>query len=641
MSSQERANPDGGAPDCVAFLDLEGRLTGMNPECLAFLGIADFAPVAGRAWSELWPADWHAGACAAVAAAAAGGIGRFRGHWPNASGLPRWWDVVVAPTASAEGQGRQLVAVSHDVTEQKQAEEGERRLLAEAAEANAKFRAFFEQGALFAGIMDMNGVILEPNRLSLEACGYVREQVVGKPFWECPWWTPSPALVEQIKVAFARASGGETYRAEMPYFVADGSERMVDFILLPITDDAGRVVFLAPTGTDVTERHRLENELRRLAADLSEADRRKNEFLAMLAHELRNPLTPIRNAAHVIGLRATDDTVRSMSAMLERQLAHLVRLVDDLLDVSRISRGKIELRSARVDLAAVVEQAVEAASPLFESMRHELVISMPPGPIPLQGDHVRLTQVVGNLLTNACKFTPEGGRVWLSVERDGAQATLRVRDGGIGIGPRELPHVFEMFMQADTTIGRPQAGLGIGLTLVRELVQRHGGSVEVHSEGLGRGTELVVRLPLAAPPDAAEPAPAPAAASAVVPRRILVVDDNRDAVESLSLLLEIDGHTVLAAYDGQEAVASAAAHRPDVVLLDIGLPELNGYEVAQMIRAEPWGAQVLLVALTGWGQDEDRRKSQQAGFDAHLVKPVEYQALAELLARAGGSGRLG
>ncbi|HEV7735096.1 MAG TPA: ATP-binding protein, partial [Candidatus Binatia bacterium] len=505
--------------------------------------------------------------------------------------------------------------------------------LADAASANAKFRAFFEQGALFAGIMSLDGTIIEPNRLSLDACGYTREDVVGKKFWDCPWWNRSPALMAQIEAGSAQAARGETFRAELPYFIADGTQRMVDFILLPITDDAGCVTFLAPTGTDITAQRRLEHDLRQLAADLADADRRKNEFLAMLAHELRNPLAPIRNALRIMHLTDNEDaTIRTTSDMMERQVAHMVRLVDDLLDVSRISRGQIELRTERTELMSVVHHAVEAIRPLCDGMRHELTVTAPPRPIYLNGDPIRLAQVLGNLLNNACKYTEPGGRIRLSVERNDDQAVLRIRDTGVGIAPDKAPLIFNMFTQIDVSLERSQSGLGIGLTLVRTIVEMHGGTVSAESDGLGHGSEFVVRLPalldVLAPKrrDARVAPPQPSTGL-----RILVVDDNDDSATSLAMLLELAGHETTTAADGLAAIEAALTSRPDVVLLDIGLPKLNGYEAARRIRAQPGGAAMTLIALTGWGQDEDRRKSREAGFDNHMVKPVDYEALTTLL----------
>jgi PAS domain S-box-containing protein len=524
--------------------------------------------------------------------------------------------------------------IVRDVTRQRQAEHRERQLLAEAASANAKFHAFFEQGALFAGIMDVDGTLLEANRLSLEACGFTREQVIGKPFWEGPWWSPSQPLVEQIRAASGEAAAGQTFHAEMPYFVADGSQRLAEVTIQPIRDESGRVLFLAPTGQDVTERKRLEDNLRRLAADLSEADRRKNEFLAMLAHELRNPLAPISNATRALRLSdGQDGGLQAASAMLERQVGQMARLVDDLLDMSRITRGKIELRKERVELAPIVHQAVEAVVAQYRSMNHELTVTLPPQPVHLEADPARLAQVIGNLLNNACKFTDRGGHVWLTVDREGDQAVIRVRDTGIGIAADDRSRLFEMFAQVDTSLERSRDGLGIGLTLVRTLVEMHGGTVQVHSEGLGRGSEFTIRLPVAAA--TARPSPQPAVREPLrssVGRRILIVDDSEDGAESLAMLLRLEGHETYKAHDGQEAIKAAERLRPDVVLLDIGLPILNGYEVCRRIRREAWGQHLTIVALTGWDQEEDRHRSREAGFDAHMVKPVDHDELLKLLA---------
>jgi PAS domain S-box-containing protein len=524
--------------------------------------------------------------------------------------------------------------IARDVTRQRQAEHRERQLLAEAAAANAKFHAFFEQGPLFAGIMDVNGILLEANRLSWEACGFTREQVIGKPFWEGPWWSPSQPLVEQIRAASGEAAAGQTFHAEVPYFVADGSERIAEVTIQPIRDESGRVLFLAPTGQDVTERKRLEDHLRRLAADLSDADRRKNEFLAMLAHELRNPLAPISNATRALRLSDGEGGgLRAAAAMLERQVGQMARLVDDLLDMSRITRGKIELRKERVELAPIVHQAVEAVVAQYRNMNHELTVTLPPYPVHLEADPARLAQVIGNLLNNACKFTDKGGRVRLTVDQDGDQAVIRVRDTGIGIAPDDQSRLFEMFAQVDTSLERSRDGLGIGLTLVKTLVEMHGGTVQVHSEGLGRGSEFAIRLPVAAA--TARPSSQPAIREPVPPsvgRRILIVDDSEDGAESLAMLLRLGGHETYKAHDGQEAIKAAERLRPDALLLDIGLPILNGYEVCRRIRRETWGRHLTIVALTGWDQEEDRHRSREAGFDAHMVKPVDHDELLKLLA---------
>lgn len=509
----------------------------------------------------------------------------------------------------------------------RQSEERERRLATEAASANAHFRAFFEQGALFAGIMSTDGTIIEPNRLSLEACGYTREQVVGKAFWDCPWWSPSPALAERIKAASAQAAAGEVYRAEIPYFVADGSERMVDLIILPIKDASGKVTFLAPTGTDITDRKRAEQAL-------IDADRRKDQFLATLAHELRNPLAPLRNGLQIMQLAHGDRAaVESARAMMERQLGQLVHLVDDLLDVSRISLGKIALRKERVELGRVVQQAVETSRPLIDDTGHALLINLSADLIFVDADVTRLAQVISNLLNNAAKYTERGGQITLKVERQRNQAVVSVRDTGVGIPPHMLPRVFDIFAQVDRSLERSQGGLGIGLSLVKGLVEMHGGEVEARSDGRGMGSEFIVRLPVVlslADPERAEDGTD--RTYRTVRRRILVVDDNRDAAISLAMMLKLMGNETQTAHDGLEALDVAATLGPDVVLLDIGMPKLNGYDTAQRLRQQPWGKSLVLVALTGLGQEGDRMRSLEAGFDFHMVKPVDPVALEKLLA---------
>lgn len=373
---------------------------------------------------------------------------------------------------------------------------------------------------------------------------------------------------------------------------------------------------------------------RERAEELAQADRRKNEFLAMLAHELRNPLAPIRNALQIIRLTGMDaQAVQSASEMMERQVGQMGRLVDDLLDVSRISRGKVELRTERIELSSSIRHAVEAAHSLYGDMNQELTVRLPPQPVYLKADPTRLAQVVGNLLNNACKFTDRGGRISLTVEPEGEQAVIRVRDSGIGIAADQLPRIFDVFVQVDTALERSINGLGIGLTLVKNLVEMHGGTVEAHSDGTGKGSEFVVRLPLMVEPlTPPRPEPTVSEPATTTCRRILVVDDNRDSATSLAMLLKITGNETHTAYDGLEAVEVAAKVRPEVVLLDIGLPKLNGYEACRLIREQPWGKNILIVALTGWGQEEDLEKSRNAGFNSHMVKPVELAALTKLLA---------
>ena len=373
--------------------------------------------------------------------------------------------------------------------------------------------------------------------------------------------------------------------------------------------------------------------LRQRIQTLEEAQRQINEFLATLAHELRNPLAPIRSAVSLMKIGDLSDAMREWyGTVIDRQVTHLTRLVDDLLDMNRITSGKIILQREPVEMALVVESAVDASRPLIDARKHTLEILLPAGPLQVEGDVTRLSQIVLNLLNNAAKYTPEGGNIRLTVAREGEQVAVRVMDTGLGIAADFLPRVFELFTQADRSLDRAEGGLGIGLALVRRLVEMHGGTIEAQSEGPGCGSEFVVRLPLLDAPletlggEEAEPQ------QETGPRRLLVIDDNRDAAELMTVLLELWGHEVRIAYNGPEGLSLAAEYRPDAVLLDIGLPAMNGYEVAKRLRELPGWDGVMLVAVTGYGQDEDRRRSREAGFDHHLTKPVEPAKLQSLLA---------
>jgi signal transduction histidine kinase/ActR/RegA family two-component response regulator len=438
----------------------------------------------------------------------------------------------------------------------------------------------------------------------------------------------------------------------------DGSRITVIVNIRPVKNERGDIMGAINCFYDITARKEMEGSLR-------DSDRRKNEFLAMLAHELRNPLAPIRHSLEVMrrarkvesAAMANQGTGRTTPApsqpidaaieVLDRQVGQMVRLVDDLLDAGRISRGKLVLRKERVELSSVVHHAVEAARPLCESLDQELTVTLPQEPVYLDADPTRLAQIVGNLLNNACKFSDRGGHIWLTVEHTDESAgdtvntscglppnvVIRVRDTGIGIAANQQSRIFDMFTQGDTALERAVTGLGIGLTLVKTLTQMHGGTLDVTSAGIGQGSEFIVRLPIiVAPATVAPPAKTREPALTAKGLHILIVDDNRDAANMLAMLLEFSGHETHMAHDGVEAVEAATTFQPDVILLDIGLPRLNGYEAARKIREQQeQPGRPLLVALTGWGQDEDRRRSEEAGFDAHLVKPVDEAALRTLL----------
>jgi PAS domain S-box-containing protein len=381
----------------------------------------------------------------------------------------------------------------------------------------------------------------------------------------------------------------------------------------------------------------LERELRRRVDELAEADRQKNEFLAMLGHELRNPLAPMRNAVHLLQMPGAEETILNRAReMLERQLQHIVRLVDDLLDVSRIIRGTIELRRQRMDLGAAIARALETTESTMDSHGHELNVTLPGGPTWIEGDVIRLAQAIGNLLANAAKYSPRPGRIWLSLERGAGTAVVRLRDSGIGIDSKLLPHVFDLFVQGDHSLARSHGGLGIGLTLVKRVCEMHGGSISATSAGAGQGSEFTMTLPLSPPAQEEKPSQPQESEQRIKGqgRRVLVVDDNVDAAETIAMVLRLYGHQVSCVYDGPSALTAAEQDPPDIMVVDIGLPGINGYEVATRIREDPRLKAIPLVALTGYGQAQDRVLARRAGFDAHMTKPVDPEKLDEYLRSA-------
>lgn len=382
---------------------------------------------------------------------------------------------------------------------------------------------------------------------------------------------------------------------------------------------------------DITARKRNEEELKRLAGQLRQADQRKDEFLATLAHELRNPLAPVLNSVEVLKYTGGEsEAAASARSMIERQVGQMVRLIDDLLDIGRISQNKLELRVEAVELGAILRQAVEAVEPAIRQANHELVVAFPTEPFFLDADAVRLSQIFGNVLTNACKYTPPGGRIEVGVEAGKGRVAIFVKDTGLGIPPEMLDGIFELFAQVDRSLERSQGGLGIGLTLVRRLVELHGGTIRASSDGRGKGSVFTVDLPLATDQRPSLPPAARPELPVTPPRRILVVDDNVDSAQSLAMLLELSGHEVELAHDGSDAVRGARRFQPDLILLDIGMPGMSGYDACRAIRQLPGAGSVRIFALTGWGMEEDRRRSSEAGFDGHLVKPVEPAVLLGL-----------
>ncbi|HUQ11455.1 MAG TPA: ATP-binding protein [Steroidobacteraceae bacterium] len=442
----------------------------------------------------------------------------------------------------------------------------------------------------------------EPTRIDIDTA--IRDRNV----YDTVYRTVNPA---NGAVKWIRALGGATY-------AADGTPTYFD----------GVTVDVSAQKRDQERLARVLNREREQARLLEEQDRRKDEFLATLAHELRNPLAPIRTGLHVLRMGGTQDQVARTHEMMERQLKHLVRLVDDLLDISRITLGKVELKKERTDFRAVLGSALETTRPLIEAANHELAVRLPSNALPLDADPTRLAQVLANLLNNAAKYTPRGGRIQLTAEVEGPTLAVRVSDTGVGIPADMLTKVFDIFTQVEPSIDQSQGGLGIGLTLVRRLLEMHGGSVEAESAGANAGSTFIIRLPLAGQAEVSSPIPAPPASARA--RRILVVDDNNDAAETLSMLLSLDGHDTRVANDGESAVVVAGQFLPDTVFLDIGLPGMNGYETARHLR-QAHGKLVRIIALTGWGDAEHRQRAHEAGFDGHLVKPVDPALLAAAL----------
>ncbi len=542
-----------------------------------------------------------------------------------ATGAQRWVRAIGRTFYDTDGTPTRFDGVTLDVTDRRRADDALR-------ESERRYRLVGE--AANDAIWDWD---LVTNRVAWNegvrrVYGYAEGQVGS----DASWWLENIHPDDRDRIAHdihaAIGGGVEFWTGEYRFRRADGSFAAV-FDRGRVVRDDGRPVRMVGSMLDLTERKRLEDELRQVAAELSEADRRKDEFLAVLAHELRNPLAPIRSALQIMKLTDQRGPREEARTLMERQLEQMVRLVDDLMDVSRITRGKVELRKERVQLSAVVNSAVETSRPLVEQMGHELTVSLHPQPVILDADPTRLAQVFSNLLNNAAKYSERGGRIRLTAERRGSEVVVSVKDTGIGIPADKLTSIFDMFSQVDRSLEKAQGGLGIGLTLVKRLTEMHGGTVEARSEGAGRGSEFVVRLPVVAEAPASKRDGDRGDPSA--PRsslRILIVDDNRDGADSLAMMLGLMGNDTRTAYDGREGVEVAEKVRPDVVLFDIGLPKLNGYEACRRIRGQAWGKNVVLIAVTGWGQDEDRRRSQEAGFDHHLVKPVDPNALMTLLA---------
>jgi PAS domain S-box-containing protein len=557
--------------------------------------------------------------------------------YTSPTGAGGFYQYIFSPVIGPDGHVEAVAGSTRDITAHRQAAN---EALA-AAEANAKFRTFFEQGTYFAGVMNLDGTIIEANRLCLDACGFTREQVIGRKFWDCGWWTPRPALVEMIRTGVAQAVTGEPFRCETPYFIADGSERFVDLTLAPVTDSAGRVLFVAPTGIDITDRKNLADERERLLAaeraaraEAESANRAKDKFLAVLSHELRTPLSPV--VMTIPAIEADTDLpekFRDELAMVRRNIELEVKLIDDLLDLSRITSGKLRLHMQPVHVHEILEHAMHNsmtdASGKRLNIHHELNATADL----VNADPARLQQVFWNLLRNAIKFTSDDGEIFVRTWNDSEQHVhVEIRDTGIGIDRDLLPRIFDAFEQGDNRMTRQFGGLGLGLAIAKAVVEMHGGAINAASRGRDQGAAFSVQLNTAVPNPELSPGNnsghlSPQSRSHV---RVLLVEDHHDTARTLARMLKIAGFEVKTANTTASALSLAATEQFDILLSDIGLPDASGYELMKQIRALH-GMQG--IALSGYGMEEDMRKSRAAGFSDHIVKPVNLAHLEAVIRR--------
>jgi PAS domain S-box-containing protein len=606
----------------IFTLDPQGRITSWNREAERILGYTEVEAL-GQHFSLIFSPEDQRDGIPAQELRTALNEGRAEDErWHLRKDGERFWALgIVTPTQDANGTHTGFSKILRDMTERKQA-------AAALAVSELRYRRLFEAAKDGILILDThNGRITEANPFMCQLLGYSHDDFMGKELWEIGLFSDKSA--NEAAVRELQQNGYVRYE-HLPLESKRGQRVDVEVVANVYQEDHQPVIQC--NIRDITERSRLEKRLKEQAEALADLHRRKDEFLAMLSHELRNPLAPISNAVQLLRLQNNEDQLQQQArTIIERQVGQLKHLIDDLLEVSRITTGRIQLHQERVIVSGIVERALETARPLINQRRHELTVTIPPQPIWLYADAARLEQVVVNLLANAAKYTNEAGHIWLTVTQEGDEAVLRVRDTGVGIAPELLPRIFDLFTQAERSLARSEGGLGIGLALVQRLVEVHRGRVEVIS-ALGQGSEFVVRLPVVLSP-APPPLPSTERNEPTGPSlRVLVVDDNVDSAESLAMLLQASRHEVRITYDGPTALEAALDYRPDVVLLDIGLPKLDGYEVAKRLRQHLPLKNVVLVAITGYGQETDRQRSREAGFNHHLVKPVDHKQLSEVLA---------
>jgi PAS domain S-box-containing protein len=613
----------------IFMMDAAGNISTWNAEATRIIGYAE-SEIVGHNFSEIFTEEDQRRGLPASELQLAREHGRAEDErWHVRKDGSHFWALgIVTPMRGPDGSITGFSKILRDMTERKQAE-------AALQKSETRYRRLFQTAKDGILILDVDtGKVIDANPFMTVLLGYSHGEFISKELWEIGLFQD----IAENQSAFRRLRETGYIRYEhLPLETRDGHSVDVEFVSNVYDEDDRQVIQC--NIRDITERCRLELQTEEQAAALTDLNRRKDEFLAMLSHELRNPLAPILNAVQLLGLQADETAVQQRArAIIERQLGKLTHLVDDLMEVSRAITGRIELRREEVTLGGIVERAVETARPSIDQHRHELTLSLSPDPVWLHADAARFEQVVTNLLTNAAKYTPEGGHIRVTAEQEGDAAVLRVSDTGVGITPAFLPHVFELFTQAERSLDRSQGGLGIGLALVKRLVEMHEGTITASST-LGVGSEFVVRLPVhrfSAPPDMPQSGTTTVALPAAPSQRVLIVDDNIDAAAMLEMLLRASGYRTWTAYTGPTALAAATEHLPDVVLLDIGLPEIDGYEVARRIRQQPVLRSIVLVAMTGYGQESDRQRSREAGFDHHLVKPADFARVLQILTDTKG-----
>ncbi|GGE70536.1 hybrid sensor histidine kinase/response regulator [Massilia psychrophila] len=611
------------SPDCIKIMGGDGSLQAMNRNGQCAMEIDDFNAVKGELWPAFWPASARPKLAAAMARALRGESGHFNAFCPTAKGTPKWWDVLVTPIMGSDGKVANLLTVSRDITEVHRAVEQQLELA-------ARLKFALEVAQFGEWDLDLETLAVTRTLRHDQCFGYTEA---------APAWTVDimlehvhPADRARVHAALLAAfDGSQPVRFEARVVWPDSSIHWISShgSLFRNIDSDGRADRLIGFVCDITERMRTTEAL-------ENASRNKDEFLAMLAHELRNPLAPISAAAQILTMgRADAALTRKAGAIIERQARHMNRLLDDLLDTSRVTHGLVALNMTRLDLKRVVAEAIEQARPMIEDCRHRFTVRLDPAPAFVMGDDKRLVQVVANLLNNAAKYTPRGGNLALEVACDGATARITVTDDGIGMAPDTLGKAFELFSQAARSSDRATGGLGLGLALVKSLVERHRGAVSAQSGGKGCGSQLVVTLPLLAAQARMAPSRQDKADAAPVDGALclLIVDDNRDAAETLGMVLGAMGHDIHVAFGGHDALARVAAIRPDACLLDVGLPDMNGYELARRLRALPATRDAAMIAITGYGSKSDREHSAGAGIGHHLTKPVDTDQLSRLLAQ--------